>query len=89
MSRLRIVAEWAFKEIVNTFAFLDLVKNQKHLLQPVGVQFRAAVLLHNAHVCLHKPQVTQYFNIENVNIVEGLMEDELLEAPQLSEYFHN
>lgn len=89
MSRLRIVAEWAFKEIVNTFGFLDFVKNQKHLLQPVGVQFRVAVLLHNAHVCLHKPQVTQYFNIENGNIVEGLMEDELLEPPLLSEYFHN
>ena len=89
MSRLRIAAEWAFKESVNTFGFLDFVKNQKHLLQPVGVQFRVAVLLHNANVCLHKPQVTEYFNIENVNIVEGLMEDELLEPPLLSEYFHN
>ena len=89
MSRLRIVAEWAFKEIVNTFGFLDFVKNQKHLLQPVGVQFRVAVLLHNAHVCLHKPQVTQYFDIENINIIEEVMEDELLEPPSLSEYFHN
>jgi len=89
MSRLRIVAEWAFKEIVNTFGFLDFAKNQKHLLQPVGVQFRVAVLLHNAHVCLPKPQVTQYFDIENVNIIEELMEDELLEPPTLSEYFHN
>jgi len=68
---------------------LDFVKNQKHLLQPVGEQFRVTVLLHNAHVCLHKLQVTQYFNIENVNIVEELMEDELLEPPLLSEYFHN
>jgi len=89
MSRLRIVAEWGFKEIVNTFGFLDFAKNQKHLLQPVGVQFRVAVLLHNAHVCLHNPQVTQYFDIENVNIIEELMEDELLEPPTLSEYFHN
>jgi len=89
MSRLRIFAEWPFKEIVYTFGFLDFVKNQKHLLQPVGVQFRVAVLLHNAHVCLHKPQVTQYSNIENVNIVEGVMEGELLEPPLLSEYFHN
>jgi len=28
MSLLRIVAEWAFKENVNTFGFLDSVKNQ-------------------------------------------------------------
>ena len=90
MSCLRIVAEWAFKEIVKSFGPLDFVKNQKHLLQPVGVQFRVAVLLHNAHVYLHKPQITQYFNnIENVNIVEGVMEGELLEPPSLLEYFHN
>lgn len=90
MSRLRIVAEWAFKEIVNTFGFLDFVKNPKHLLQPVGVQFRVAILLHNAHVCLHKRQITKYFNnMKNVNIVEGVMEGELLEPPSLLEYFHN
>ncbi|RPA95821.1 hypothetical protein L873DRAFT_1929634 [Choiromyces venosus 120613-1] len=32
MSCVWIVAEWAFKEMVNTFGFLDYVKNQKHLL---------------------------------------------------------
>ena len=37
MSRLRIIVEWAFKEMVTMFGFLDYVKNQKHLLQPVGV----------------------------------------------------
>jgi len=38
MSGVQIVAEWAFKEMVNTFGFLDYVKNQKLLLQPVGEQ---------------------------------------------------
>jgi len=52
MSKLRIAAECAFKEMVNMFHFLDYFKNQKHLLPPVGVQFRVAALLHNAHVCL-------------------------------------
>lgn len=91
MSRLRIVAEWAFKEMVNTFGFLDYVKNQKHLLQPVGVQFRVAALLHNAHVCLHKPQITQYFNIDRDEIIyqNELVEEGLLEPPILSAYFHN
>jgi len=93
MSRLRIVAEWAFKEMVNLFGFLDYVKNQKHLLQPVGVQFRVAALLHNAHVCLHRPQITQYFELlhEQDNELEGeeMIEEQLLEPPSLLEYFHN
>ena len=92
MSKLRIVAEWAFKEMVNMFGFLDYVKNQKHLQQPVGVQFRVAALLHNGHVCLHRPQITQYFNIlQDGNELKGeeMIEEELLEPPSLLEYFHN
>ena len=91
MSRLRNVAEWAFKETVSTFAFLDYCKNQKHLLQPVGLQFRVAVLLHNAHVCLHRPQIVQYFTLDREenegDPLDGV--DELLEPPTLGEYFHN
>lgn len=91
MSRLRIVAEWAFKKTVSTFAFLDYCKNQKHLLQPVGLQFRVAVLLHNAHVCLHRQQIVQYFTLDREenegDPLDGV--DELLEPPTLGEYFHN
>ena len=92
ISRLRIIVEWAFKEMVTMFGFLDYVKNQKHLLQPVGVQFRVAALLHNAHVCLHHPQITQYFEIlHNVGVSERageMIEELLLESPSLLEYFH-
>ena len=93
MSRLWIVAEWAFKEMVNLFGFLDYVKNQKHLLQLVGVQFRVPALLHNAHVCLHRPQIRQYFELlhDQDNELEGeeMIEEQLLEPPSLLEYFHN
>ncbi|RPB04584.1 hypothetical protein L873DRAFT_1927784 [Choiromyces venosus 120613-1] len=93
MSKLRIVAEWACKEILNMFGFLDYVKNQKHLLQPVGVEFRVAALLHNVHVCLHQPQTTQYFEILHTaeNNLEGeeMIIEQLLEPPSLFEYFHN
>jgi len=91
MSRLRIVAEWAFKEMVSMFGFLDYAKNQKLLLQPIGMQFRVAALLHNAHVCLHHPQITQYFqdwNEQEENQAEAI-QDQLLEPPTLMEYFHN
>ena len=87
------MAEWAFKEMVNLFGFLDYVKNQKHLLQLVGVQFRVAALLHNTHVCLHRPQIIQYFEIlhDQGNELEGeeMIEEQHLEPPSLLEYFHN
>ena len=91
MARLRIVAEWAFKEMVSMFGFLDYAKNQKLLLQPVGMQFRVAAILHNAHVCLHQPQITQYFqNLEaNEENPAEMIADELLQPPTLMEYFHN
>ncbi|RPA99176.1 hypothetical protein L873DRAFT_1835526 [Choiromyces venosus 120613-1] len=83
MSQLLIVVEWSFKEMINMFGFLDYVKNEKHLLQPIGVQFRVAALLHN----------TYYFeNLHNVEVealVEEMMEDQLLQPPSLLEYFHD
>lgn len=61
MTTVRIIAEWAFKEIVNLFPFFDWKKGQKIQLSPLGLQFRTAILLYNAHVCLHSPQIPQYF----------------------------
>lgn len=55
MSKVRIVVEWCFKEILQCFMFLDLAKTLQTLLSPVGLQYCVAVLLHNAHVCLHYP----------------------------------
>ena len=92
MSKLPIVAEWAFEEMVNMFGFLEYIKNEKHLLQPVGVQFRVVALLHNAHVCLHLPQITHVFDIwhEGNELEQGeIIEEELLQPPSLFLYFHN
>ncbi|RPB05836.1 hypothetical protein L873DRAFT_1661936, partial [Choiromyces venosus 120613-1] len=65
ISYLQIVVKWVFKEMVSMFGFFDYVKNQKHLLQPIGVQFRVAVLLYNIYVYLHRLQITQYFEFSN------------------------
>lgn len=89
MSKVRIVVEWAFKEVISLFGFLDFPKNQKHLLQPVGLQFRVAVLLHNAHVILHRPQIAQYFDIDRDGGPEDYIEQQLIEPPSLDSYFHN
>lgn len=82
MANVRIIVEWVFKEILNLFPFLDFKRNQKLLLQPIGKQFQVAVLLHNAHVCLHNPQISQYFqNPEDPTL-------QLFRRTTLEEYFH-
>lgn len=89
MSKVRIVVEWAFKEVVNLCSFIDYPRNQKHLLQPVGIQFRVAVILHNAHVILHHPQIAQYFDVNRDEGHPEYIEQQLLEPPTLASYFHN
>ncbi|QRW18531.1 hypothetical protein RhiXN_03455 [Rhizoctonia solani] len=63
----------AFGEVIWQFDFLDFHKNQKVLLQPVGVFYTVGVSLTNAHVILHGSQVSTYFNCP---------------PPSLEEYFH-
>lgn len=79
--------------MISTFEFLDYVKNKKHLLQPVEIQFRVAALLHNTYVCLHQPQVTQCFQnldqLEPEENEENPLDQALLEPPTLIEYFHD
>lgn len=73
MSSLRQGVEFSFQEIIVQFAYIDYFKKQKLLLQPVQIHFTVAVLLHNAHVCLHRFQVSQYFHMN---------------PPPLEEVFH-
>ncbi|RPA96665.1 hypothetical protein L873DRAFT_1693795, partial [Choiromyces venosus 120613-1] len=79
-----IIAEWAFKEIVNTFSFLNYYKNQKYLFWPIGVQFPVTILLHNAHICLH-----QSIEKGEENNEKELLVEDLLEPSTLVKYFYN
>ncbi|QRV83926.1 DDE superfamily endonuclease [Ceratobasidium sp. AG-Ba] len=73
MSKVREAVEWSFGEVIRQFAFLDFYKNQKVLLQPVGIFYVVGILLCNAHVILHGSQVSTFFNCS---------------PPTLQEYFH-
>jgi hypothetical protein len=73
MSRIREPVEWVFKEIGEQFGFLNFAKNQKLLLQPVGLFYLVAVLLCNCHTTLHHPQISQYFRCK---------------PPKLAKYLH-
>ena len=64
MSHVGTSVEWAFGKIINNFAFLDLKKNQKILLQPVGKFYIVVALLTNCHTCLYPCQTSEYFEID-------------------------
>lgn len=64
MSTLRVAVEWGFGKIVQEFAFLDLKKNQRLLLQEVSTMYHVATILINCHTCLYGSQQSSYFDIE-------------------------
>lgn len=73
MSRVRETIEWAFGEVVRLFQALDLSKNQKVLLQPVGIFYLDALLLCNAHTIMYGSIISNFFGCS---------------PPMLAEYFH-
>ena len=72
MSRLRIGIEWDFKKVTEGFRFVDYHKGLKIRLSKIGLIYRAAVLLMNAHTCLYSSQTGSAFDCL---------------SPRLSEYF--
>ena len=64
MSSARESIEWGFGKISSLWKFVDYSKNQKVLLQPVGVYYRVAALLTNCHTCCYSSQTGMYFDIE-------------------------
>jgi hypothetical protein len=87
MSRVRIVVEWGFKEVITQFRHPDWVPSQKALLTLVGLQYPVSVLLHNAHVIMHRPQITQYFAETLGESLEAMDLPTLAQPPSLEEYF--
>ena len=63
MSKVRVSIEWGFGKIAQHFAFLDLKKNLKVLLQPVAKYYIVASLLINCHTCLYDSVTGKYFNL--------------------------
>ena len=70
MSKIRQCVEWSFGKITTQFAFVDLKKNQKLFLQPIGQYYIVAALLTNAHTCFYGSTTSRYFDIESLDIME-------------------
>lgn len=60
MLRVRQSVEWGFGKMKINFAFLDLKKNMKILLQPVAKYFMVGGFLINIHSCLYGSQTSSY-----------------------------
>ena len=52
MSSARIAVEWTFGEVATTWAYVDMKKQQKILLQPVALYYRVTALLSNLRTIL-------------------------------------
>ena len=64
MSKARVSVEWMFGEIVEKFKFVDFKKNLKVGLTSVGKIYRVSAILTNAHACLYKNKVSEFYGIE-------------------------
>ena len=64
MSRVWVVVEWVFGDIINYFKFLDFKKNLKVGLSAIGKMYISCALIQNAHTCLYENNVSKYFNVQ-------------------------
>ncbi|KAJ8915674.1 hypothetical protein NQ315_000606 [Exocentrus adspersus] len=72
MSVVRQSVEWGFAKIIRDFSFLDFKKNQKLLLQDLGVMYKTGALLTNCLCCylccLYGSESSQYFQVESPSL---------------------
>ena len=71
-SKVWVSVEWLFRDIINSFKFLDYKKNLKIGLSGIGKMYIVCALLRNAITCLYGNQTSEFSK---------------LEPPTLEEYF--
>ena len=64
MSAVRISVEWTFGKICQYFTYVDLKRNNKVLLQPIGKYYAVAALLTNCHTCMYGSMTSKFFNVD-------------------------
>lgn len=61
MSKGRVTVEWYFKEVKQFWGILDSKRKLRVREGPVGLAYRAGVLLTNMRNCISPNQISQYF----------------------------
>eukprot|EP00117_Sycon_ciliatum_P001173 scpid84873/ scgid1579/ len=73
MNAGRIAVEWAFGDVATLWAYLDMKKQQKLLLQPVGLFYRVAVLFTNLRTIMrYGNKTSSFFGISPPSLEEYL-----------------
>ena len=64
MNKVKVTVERMFGEVIHNFKFTYFKKNLEIGLSCVGKFYRVSAILTNAHSCLYKSNVSQYFAID-------------------------
>lgn len=64
MSKVRIVVEWVFGDILEYFLFLDFKRNFKVGFSVVGKMYIICVLLRNVYLCIYGLIIFFFFGVE-------------------------
>lgn len=64
MSKVCLVVEWVFGDIVLYFVFLDFKKNLKMGFSLVGIMYFVCVFVWNVYICLYSFMFSFFFDLE-------------------------
>ena len=73
MSAVRVSVEWTFGKICQYFTYVDLKRNNKVLLQPIGKYYAVAALLTNCHTCMYGSMISTFFNVDPPSLESYLL----------------
>lgn len=62
MSKVRVTVEWLFKEVKLLWSMVDSKRRMRICQAPVGLMYRAAVLLTNLRNCVQPNPISQFFD---------------------------
>ena len=72
MSKVRIVVEWGFANVLRRWQYVDFTRAMKVLLIPTGQHYINCVFLTNLGNCFYGGAINQYFNAEPLSIYQYL-----------------
>ena len=74
MSQVRVSVEWTFGKICQYFTYVDLKRNSKVLLQPIGKYYIVAALLTNCHTCMYNSLTSSFFGLPAPSLESYLLQ---------------
>lgn len=86
LNSVRIMIEWGFGKVVNTFRIHSFTPVQKPHLSRIAVWYLVSVLLVNCQICMYGSEASSYFGCKPPSLKEYLRE-ESIEDPAWKEAY--